>query len=1694
MSCRPHPSGNHRKFSPPPSSSRSYPNNRPNFPANHRRNYCPGPTAYAPLARPNFIVDLVLEQRGDRRPDVQALVDQCKTKPERFTPYKSGSLVGTLFFRQWVDTIQAMVWFWESRLDGVHGLIPRLKPMVIVPSDIDELRDRLRVVFADHIRRLIDGEVVGKWNKKRDDFSNEIRNISALLGKPKRLKQHIELSDRVKRLTCERNLVDKRVKEFKSAMNCMLAHLQGKSRESCGEQNVQVFKFEGEYNWVRIHNLILRECRRLEDGLPIYAYRQDILEQIHSQQIMVLVGETGSGKSTQLVQFLADSGIAANGSIVCTQPRKVAAVSLAHRVREESSGCYGDYSISCCPMFSSAQQFDSKVIYMTDHCLLQHYMADKNLSRISCIIVDEAHERSLNTDLLLALIKSLLCQRFDLRLIIMSATADAHQLTNYFFDCDIFHVVGRNFPVDVRYVPCNTEGTSVASYLYDVLRMATEIHKSEEEGSILAFLTSQAEVEWACENFKAPAAIALPFHGKLSFEEQFNVFHNLPGKRKVIFATNLAETSLTIPGVKYVIDSGMVKESKFEPDSGMNVLRVCRISQSSANQRAGRAGRTEPGRCYRLYSQSDFEVMALSQEPEIRRVHLGVAVLRILSLGIKKIRDFDFIDAPSTEAIDMAIRNLVQLGAVKLNNGSFELTEEGRYLVKMGVEPRLGKLILSSFNHRLSREGIVLAALMANASSIFCRVGTDEEKLKSDNLKVQFCHCSGDLFTLLSVYKQWEAVSREKRNVWCWENSINAKTMRRCQDTVMELESCLKHELNVIIPSYWFWTPHKSTESDGYLKKVVLSSLAENVAMYSGYDQLGYEVALTKQHVQLHPSCSLLTFNEKPCWMESRKLQVKVLTGFGGTLLKRFCGKGNNNLLCLVSRIREACMDDRIGIKVNVDQNEITFFATSEDTERVLNFVNEFLECERKWMRNECLEKCLYHGSGMPSVALFGSGAQIKHLELEKRYLAVDIYYEKEKAMDATIEKEFLMSLEKFSSGSICSIHKFTCAGQESDDKEKWGSITFLSPFAAQKAAEMNQNESSGASLKIIPSQSTFGGDHKMFSFPAVSAKVYWPRRPSKGLAIVKCDVCDVGFLINDFSNLAIGGRLIRCEASKKFMDSVVISGFDKDLPEYEILDVLKDATTRRIRDFFLVRGDAVENPPCGVCGEAILKAISPFIPKRNPQSTCCRVQVFEPESKDAFIRALITFDGRLHLEAARALEQIEGKVLPGCRPWQKIKCQQLFHSSLSCSVPVYSVIKKELDSLLESFTHLKGVEWSLDRNANGSYRVKISANATRTVADLRRRVEELIKGTTIDNGSLTPTVLQILFSRDGINLMHSVQRETKTYILFERHNLKVRVFGSADKVAVAQQKLIQSLLVLHESKQLEIRLRGRNLPPDLMKAVVNKFGPDLGGLKEKVPGADFNLNARRHVILIHGDKESKQKVEEIIYDIAKASDGSSAVRSNNEVTCPICLCEVENEYRFEDCQHVFCHSCLVEQFESAIKNKDSFPLCCAYEGCGSPILLTDLRFLLSNEKLEDLFRASLGAFVASSGGAYRFCPSPDCPSVYRVAGCGTAGEPFICGACFAETCTRCHLEYHPFSSCERYREFKEDPDSSLMDWRKGKDVKNCPCCSYTIEKREGCNHIECKCGTHICWVCLEVFKTSDDCYGHLRNVHMAII
>ncbi|CAI9091423.1 OLC1v1026456C1 [Oldenlandia corymbosa var. corymbosa] len=954
--------------------------------------------------------------------------------------------------------------------------------------------------------------------------------------------------------------------------------------------------------------------------------------------------------------------------------------------------------------------------------------------------------------------------------------------------------------------------------------------------------------------------------------------------------------------------------------------------------------------------------MSADQEPEIRRVHLGVAVLRILALGVKNVQDFNYVDAPSAEAIEMALSNLVQLGAVAPHNDVFELTSEGRELVKLGIEPRLGKIILECFKHRLGREGLVLAAVMANSNSIFCRDGTRESKLKSVLkewesvlicLKIgefQFCHHSGDLFTLLHVYKEWEAVPCERRNIWCWENGINAKSMPRCQEAAQELDLRLKNELNMLIPSYWKWDPQMQTPQNATLKSIILSAFAENVAIYSRHDDLGYVVALTGKHIQLHPSCSLLVFDQRPGWVVFGEIlsasyqylvcvtcvDFKSFSALSPPPLFDFCKMDKERLQKRILTGKEY-LDERIGVEVYVDKNEVRLYAAPEDMEKVCGTANDALEYELRLLQNECSERCLFSGGSKvsSSVALFGAGAEIKHLELEKKCLTVDVFHSK---VNCVNDKELLMFMERETGGAICCFHKFSSIGQESKVPEECIRITFLSPDAARRATELNQAEFCGGLLTVIPSRNSYVGDHKLLPFSALKAKVSWPRRYSIGVAIVKCQEEDVATLVHELSNVT------HFERSTKYTDSVVLRKLDREISEDEIFEVLASVTSRKILDVFLLRKEAVDPFSPAACEEALLREISSFMPKGNPLGTFVCV------------------------EAAKALDQINGKALPGCLVW--LKCQHLFHSSVSCPEPVYNVLRNQLNTLVASSRRRKGVDCTMVQNENRSYRVNISAPATKIVEEIRRPLETLRKETGILHSFLTsrPSVLGSLVQKTRF-------RWQKT-------------------------RLIRSLLTLHESKQLQVHLRGAGLPSDMMKRIVQKLGPELHGLKEMFPGVDFSLDTKRHFISLRGAKDLSPKVQAIIHEIAQKSD-SSPDKSYEEDSCAICFCEVEDGYKLEHCGHEFCRSCLVEQCESAIRSQGSFPIRCAKMGCGARFLHTDLRSLMIGEKFEELFRASLAAFVAASGGSFRFCPSPDCPSVYQVS--DSADAPFLCGACYVE-------------------------------------------------------------------------------------------
>ncbi|XP_078272456.1 pre-mRNA-splicing factor ATP-dependent RNA helicase DHX16 [Rhinoraja longicauda] len=440
----------------------------------------------------------------------------------------------------------------------------------------------------------------------------------------------------------------------------------------------------------------LQEVRR---SLPVFPYRGDLLAAVAQHQVLIIEGETGSGKTTQIPQYLHEEGYTAGGKkIGCTQPRRVAAMSVASRVAQEIGAKLGNevgYSIR----FEDCTSERTVLRYMTDGMLLREFLTEPDLAGYSVVIIDEAHERTLHTDILFGLIKDISRFRPDLKVLIASATLDTEKFSTFFDDAPVFRIPGRRFPVDIYYTKAPE-----ADYLEACVVSVLQIHVTQPPGDILVFLTGQEEIETTCEMLqercrrlgsKIAELLVLPIYANLPSDMQAKIFEPTPpGARKVVVATNIAETSLTIDGIIYVIDPGFCKQKSYNARTGMESLIVTPCSRASANQRAGRAGRVAAGKCFRLYTAWAFKhEMEETAVPEIQRTNLGNVVLLLKSLGINDLIHFDFMDPPPHETLVLALEQLYALGAL---NHLGELTKLGRRMAELPVDPMLSKMILAS--------------------------------------------------------------------------------------------------------------------------------------------------------------------------------------------------------------------------------------------------------------------------------------------------------------------------------------------------------------------------------------------------------------------------------------------------------------------------------------------------------------------------------------------------------------------------------------------------------------------------------------------------------------------------------------------------------------------------------------------------------------------------------------------------------------------------------------------------------------------------------------------------------------------------------------------------------------------------------------------------------------------------------------
>jgi len=462
-------------------------------------------------------------------------------------------------------------------------------------------------------------------------------------------------------------------------------------------------------------------CPRIAvpDDLPIALHAEEIQAHLQSHQVLVVAGETGSGKTTQLPKLCWEAGFGRKARIACTQPRRVAATSIARQVAKELETEVGDlvgYRIR----FSEKTSPRTLVQFMTDGMLLAETQRDRFLNAYDAIIVDEAHERSLNVDFLLGYLQQLLPKRPDLRVVITSASIDTRRFAEAFGNAPVVEVSGRAYPVEVQWQPLDprAEESGERTVADAVVETVREVLDTTWEGDLLVFLPGEQEIREATERLSGGSGKReveiLPLYGRLTAAEQNRVFRE-NSRRKVVIATNIAETSLTIPGIRYVVDSGLQRVSRYSPRQRIQRLPVELIAQSNALQRAGRAGRIAPGVCIRLYAEETFVQLREYAEPEILRSNLAGVILQMLHLklgdpnasGVERIRNFPFLDPPAVPAIKEGFRLLRELGAV---DAEHRLTPRGRQMAKLPIEPTIARMLLEAHEERAMTEVLVIAA------------------------------------------------------------------------------------------------------------------------------------------------------------------------------------------------------------------------------------------------------------------------------------------------------------------------------------------------------------------------------------------------------------------------------------------------------------------------------------------------------------------------------------------------------------------------------------------------------------------------------------------------------------------------------------------------------------------------------------------------------------------------------------------------------------------------------------------------------------------------------------------------------------------------------------------------------------------------------------------------------------------------
>jgi ATP-dependent helicase HrpA len=615
------------------------------------------------------------------------------------------------------------------------------------------------------------------------------------------------------------------------------------------------------------------------EELPISARSAEIIKAIREKPVVIISGETGCGKSTQLPKMCLKAGRGVAGMIACTQPRRIAAITIAHRIASEIKENLGR-SVGYKIRFRDRTSPDSYIKILTDGMLLAETQSDSRLMAYDTLIIDEAHERSLNIDFLLGIARTLLDTRPELKLIITSATLDTEKFTRAFPNAPVIEVSGRQYPVDVEYRPAETfaKKSDGMDYVDLAVEAVHHIKQKKKPGDVLVFMPTEQDILETCERLEGRKYIGttiLPLYARLPGTQQGRVYH-VKGP-KIVVATNVAETSLTIPGIRYVVDTGLARISQYQPGTQINSLPINPISQSSADQRKGRCGRVEHGVCIRLYSEKEFAMRQAFTPPEILRSNLAEVILRMIDLRLGYPAEFPFVDRPKSKHIKDGYDTLLELGAIYRKDRKHYLTERGKIMARMPLDPKVSRILLEASKEDCLREIAIIAAVLSIRDP---RERPPEKADQADAVHAPFRHPDSDFLTLLNIWDRYhdtwtKLTSRNKRRRFCHDHFLSYSRMREwghVHDQILaiceEQKIPLGRRKRIAISDVLYDGIHRSILS-GYLSNI---AVLKEKNMYT---------AAKGREVMVFPGSTI--FNKSRSWIVAAEM-VKTTRLFARTV------------------------------------------------------------------------------------------------------------------------------------------------------------------------------------------------------------------------------------------------------------------------------------------------------------------------------------------------------------------------------------------------------------------------------------------------------------------------------------------------------------------------------------------------------------------------------------------------------------------------------------------------------------------------------------------------------------------------------------------------------------------------------------------------------------------------------------------